>query len=1070
MKENFIHLNVKTIYSILNSTIKIDSLIKQAKALEYDTIAVTDHNNLYGSYVFVQKCKENNIKPIVGLEAVLTNLDANEKNPEEKRFNITLLAQNNDGLHDLMKISSFAHHNQYYEPRIDYKNLKELNTHDKIIALSGNEMGEIPFMIINMATEQEIIKKIKFYNELFNNKFYLEIIDNDHYKQIAINEKLLYIAEKYNFKYVVTNDSRYLFQNEKESHDCLVAIKYKTNITDTNVPRLDSSSNWLKAKHEICIGTDKYNNGILETKNIADMIVDDYFNDKKIHIPTIDSEVKQFNRLQDICRKNLTILTSKMTPEKRQVYQERAYLELGLIRKYGIASYFMILADIMEFCRQKNIYTGAGRGSAAGSLIAFLSKITKVNPIKYKLLFERFINDGRLKNGTLPDIDIDIQDSRRSEVIEYIQTKYGEKNTSHIITFNILKDKSAIKGAARACGLNFETANEITKNLPNDFSFDSKEQTQDIQNFIAKYPKIFTLAKSIRGAIQHAGMHAAGIIISDEDLTNIIPTTIVEEKNGEYKEASQFDMKSAESLGLIKIDVLGLTTQNLLFETVQAIKKYQKKDVDINSITLNDVNVFNNIFTTKMTTGVFQFGSKVMKNAIHNIKPSSIEELTVVTSIARPGSKDFIDIYAANKQNPSQIQYIDNSLKNILEETKGIIIYQEQVMEICKQYAGFSLEESDNIRRAIGKKIHHVIQNYQDIFVNGAIKMGHDEKKAKEIYSLFISFADYAFNKSHALSYSIISYQTAYLKNYYTLEFMMSFLNNELIRANNSPERTQEVCFEIERECKFFNIKILPPDINKSEELFIIENGAIRYGLAAIKDIGISVAQTIKNNRKNEPYIDFVDFLYKNNKSTVSKRGVISLILSNCFSEIINNRYSLMQNMEKIRRALEKEQKNKQKGQSSFDFLNKYTDQDFNLNTEECLFTKIELLNKEKELLGLYVSGHPFDDYVDKFQKAKNTIDETFFMEKGKDVHICCMVKNIKYVQTKDKKDMCFLDVEDFTGRGSITIFPLLFVDIEDLLEINSIYYIRGKINVYNDRKSILADRVNKVSIKKKIV
>lgn len=1057
-------LHCHSIFSPLDGLAKLSEIADKAEEFKLSGVAITDHGNLYGAYKWSKLGKDRSFKAIVGSEVYFVDNDLDIKEKGERKYHLTLLANGRDGFLDLTALSSNAATKGFYgKPRVNFESLSRWNRHKKIICLSGCLGSLISQMIVQDKEEKDIMKEItKFQNIFGKENFYLEIHppQSDLPDIEKVSRVLSRLSRQYGIPIVAANDSHYINKDDKEAHDLLLCINMKKKLDDEERFKIKGDY-WFKDPETMENEMSLYPEALEETGKIVEKIDVNYFPKHDPYMPTIKGEIGSGTHVERICTTMLEkhFETINAYDEIKEIYKKRLKMELGVLNKYSIFDYFMVLKTIVDFARDSDIYVGPGRGSAAGSLVSYLLGITGVDPLEYNLLFERFLNEGRLETGSLPDIDLDFEANRRNEIYEFIRNYFGKSRTCNIITFSYLKDKSAIKDTAKAMGIEFHVINELVKEIKDDFSFDEIDKYPKLLELSVRYPKLFALARKVKGTIRQVGLHAAGLIISPEVLTNIIPVTSVKNKiTGERHIASQFDMKDVESLGLIKIDVLGSSTQTQIHNTIKLIKANHDTEIDISKIPLDDEKVYSEIFCKINTMGIFQCSKPAVRRALVHIQPKNIEDISSLNALVRPGAKEFIELFSTNKENTSKIEYIDDSLEPILKDTYGIILYQEQIMEIVKVYAGFSAAESDNIRRGIGKKIVEIINSYRDKFVKGALLNGHDEEKANNVFNVFVAFGEYGFNRSHSICYSLIGYQTAWLKYNYPEEFYASLLNTELMDGKKIEEEKFEFLQNIVNELRDTGRELLPPDVNKSNDKFSVEGNNIRYGIAGIKGIGRTPSKAICDVRASKGnFIDFVDFLMKTKDSGINKSVIVGLTMTSAFNKISPYQFDIMQKFESIKKDIDK---NHNSNEQTFNFIEN-TDSSYELGSSKLSYEKGQVLEKEKSLSGMYITGHPLDEHMASFLKMKfNSLHMIDAKEKDDVTIIAAVEKIITTITKRKKEEMCFMDCYDLYGKINVTIFPKNYKEFKSIVKEGSILSISGPINIFGDKKSLIANKI----------
>lgn len=995
-----IHLHNHTEYSLLDGASRVKDLVNAAKSFNMPAVAITDHGNLYGAIEFYKACKKAEVKPIIGCEVYCAPGSRFTKDTE--RYHLVLLCKNETGYKNLIQLVSRAYSEGFhYKPRIDWELLQQY--HEGLIALSGCIAGEIP-RLIQWNKEEDARTRALAFRELFGPDFYLELQDHGLTEEARTNPVLLELSKKYGIPLVATNDTHYISREDAQTQEILLCIGTKDVLSNPAHFRFPNNEFYFKSPEEMRKLFHYAPQAITNTEVIAEQCNLD-FEFGKILLPKfpVDDPIKTL-------REKAFLGMPKRIPggPDPQVIKRLNY-ELEVISNMGFADYFLIVQDIINWAKSQGIPVGPGRGSAAGSLVSFLLGITELNPLDWGLIFERFLNPARI---SMPDIDTDVCYRRRDEVINYITERYGKDHVAQIITFGTMAAKAAVRDVGRVLEEPLSEIDQLSK------SIDSLENAQH-----PSLQHIIDTAKKIEGMPRHTGVHAAGVIIGPEPLTNIIPTQVTE---GQV--TTQYEMFTCEDLGLLKMDILGLKTLTIIDDAVKLIRK-RGIEIDINKIPLDDPKVYR-LLSNGYTIGIFQVESEGMQRILKKLKPDCFEDLIAVVALYRPGplGSGMVDDFIDRKHGTKKIEYLHPILEPILQETYGIILYQEQTMKIATGMAGFSLPAADTLRKGIGKKIPEVIEGLRKEFIEGAVKNGIPTDIAKEVFSLIDYFSGYGFNKSHSAAYAFIAYQTAYLKAHYPVEFMSALLTNT---------SDQDKIAAIINECRRMGIKILPPDINKSNIEFSIESNQIRFGLGAIKSLGDANLRQIIANR---PYNDVYDLVYK---AHLNKAVLETLIKSGCLSQF-GTRKSLLDflpTLTKIDSIVQKDE------QTLF-------------GTGEELLPKIphtgeysldELLAFEKDSLGFYVSSHPLDGYEIPNSQEIATVTEG----KAKIIGIVTAVRS----GVKNNKSWCFATVEDYSGRIGVLTF-------DTQLTIGQAYLFQGKTKLEEDSYKLFAYRVEKLSRK----
>ncbi len=1069
---DFVHLHVHTEYSLLDGAARINDLIRRTVELKMKSIAITDHGVMYGVIDFYKEAVKNGIKPVIGCEVYTARKSRFDRqaNRDSGHGHLVLLAKNMTGYRNLMKIVSAGFiEGFYYKPRVDMEVLEKYS--EGIIAMSACLSGDIPRLILenNYEKAREIALRL---NDVFGQEqFFLEIQNNGIEQQNLVNNRIVELSRETGIPLVATNDVHYIKREDSKSHDILLCIQTGKTINDKDRMRFSTGEVYLKSPEEMYEAFKNFPDALSNTVKIADMCnVEFEFNN--LHLPAfvIPENKEPFEYLSGLCYKGL----KQINVDDKKQYEDRLEYELSIIKKMGYVDYFLIVWDFIRYAKENSIMVGPGRGSAAGSLVSYCLGITSIDPIRYKLIFERFLNPERV---SMPDIDIDFCYVRRQEVIDYVIEKYGEERVAQIITFGTMAARAAIRDVGRALDISYGEVDAIAKMIPFGVGMNistALEINPDLRNLYGGNDSVRELidtARPLEGMPRHASTHAAGVVISSEPITEYVPL----QKN-EGNITTQFPMGILEELGLLKIDFLGLRTLTVIRDTVELIKKSHELEVKIDEISMEDKLVFNMIAEGK-TSGVFQLESAGMTQFMKELKPVCLEDIIAGISLYRPGPMEQIPRYIKNKNNPKGISYVHYKLENILKVTYGCIIYQEQVMQIVRELGGYSMARADLVRRAMAKKkmdimqqerknfIYGITEENGSVILSGALRNGIDEKTAEGIFEEMLNFASYAFNKSHAAAYAIVAYQTAWLKFYYPIEFMTSLLNSWL---GNDDKISRYV-----HECKNLGIEVLPPDINESGARFAIVKGRIRFGLVAAKNVGESAADEIISAReKNGMYKSFGDFCERINTSHVNKRCIESLIKCGAFDFTGVFRSKIIAVYEKVIEGIEQEKKRSMDGQLSIFDLEPVSDEK---NKIQESYPDIKeypakmLLSMEKQILGLYVSGHPLREFEDEINKNvtlyssdlnSDNQEAGFEIEQGKNIKdnkivtVGGIITVKKTKTTKNNNLMAFITLEDVYGTMEIIVFPAVLKKYQDIIIEENIVLIRGRISIKEEEQA----------------
>ncbi|HYK73898.1 MAG TPA: DNA polymerase III subunit alpha [Pseudoneobacillus sp.] len=1020
---SFIHLHVYSAYSLLSSTIQVEQLVSEAKANGFPALALTDRNVMYGTIPFYKECLKHGIKPILGLTADVLS-------EQDESFPLVFLAKNEIGFHNLLKITSVI---KTKSPAgIPIKWLKHYQS--GLIVLSPGLEGEIETHILN-GNDLDARAAIEKYIQIFGkNHFYLSIQDHFLSEEKSIHKSIMDLAISTGVKTVATNQVFYLNQNDALAQECLLAIKNGDKLQDDHREKLGSDQYYFKTRQEMVELLSQYPDSLENTIRIAsECNVTLTLENKHLpKFPTGDTKTAD-DLLEEVCLQGL----KSREKDDNKLYLERLQYELKIIKKMNFSDYFLIVWDFMRFARENGILTGPGRGSAAGALVAFVLQITDVDPIEHELLFERFLNPERI---SMPDIDIDFPDHSRDEVIRYVAQKYGELHVAQIITFGTLAAKAALRDVSRAFGFNPKELDQISKLIPAQLGISLQsayKESESLRKFVNESPlheKLFNTALKIEGLPRHTSTHAAGIVISEEPLVNVIPI-----QSGQSNVfLTQYSMEYLEDIGLLKMDFLGLRNLSLIESILKNIQRVTGEKVDIRSIPLNDSKVFD-LLSNGETTGIFQLESEGMRKVLMRLKPSQFEDIVAVNALYRPGPMENIPHFIERKHGLQPIVYPHPDLQSILEKTYGVIVYQEQIMQIASKMAGFSLGEADLLRRAVSKKKKEVLDKEREHFVSGAVKRGYTIDVSNDIYDLIVKFANYGFNRSHAVAYSFISYQLAYLKANYPLYFMASLLTSAI---GNDSKIAQYI-----REVKQMNYKILPPSINYSGYSFHVDNGAIRYSLAGIKGIGATVLKEIFQKRKTKRFEDLFDFCMRVSTKVVNRKVLETLVHSGSFDEFGLDRSTYLASIDV---AIEHSQLVNPDGSEQIDF---FSEEEFFLKPKYVEVEPLpieEKLKLEKDVLGIYLSDHPLSIY-EKELKLAGAIPLMNIKENSKTVSVGIYITELKKIRTKKGEPMAFLTISDSTGEMEAVIFPKIYNKIMSLLKQGNILVVVGKLEQRSD-------------------
>ncbi|WP_175990701.1 DNA polymerase III subunit alpha [Bacillus sp. Marseille-Q1617] len=1031
---SFVHLQVASAYSLLSSTISIDGLVHKAKTLGFKTLALTDKNMMYAAIPFYKACLKEGIKPIIGLTADVAVSD-------EQSFPLVLLSKNNRGYQNLLKISS----------AIGAKSsngipLKWLNSYsDGLIAITPGPHGEIETHLINEEVEKAK-EAIHTYQHMFGEgSFYISLQKHGLKAEEALLPLLKKTAGETGVNMVAANNVQYLNQEDHFAHECMGAIRDGVKLSEDERVVLETEEYYFKTREQMVDLFSDEPEVLENTLKIA--------NECSVRIPFHQQLLPKYplrggvtaqQELTHLCEKGLSEKVDDVTQE----YLERLDYELEVIGRMGFSDYFLIVWDFMKFARERDILTGPGRGSAAGSLVSYALSITDVDPIKHHLLFERFLNPERV---SMPDIDIDFPDHRRDEVIEYVEAKYGSLHVAQIITFGTFAAKAALRDTGRVFGLNMKEQEQLSKLIPNKLGITLKEaygNSKELRDFIEKnelYSRLFKTALKLEGLPRHTSTHAAGVVISEDPLVQWIP--IQGSASGIH--LTQYSMDILEEIGLLKMDFLGLRNLSILERIVKNVRRGSDKRFSLEGIPVNDQKTFE-LLSKGQTNGIFQLESEGMRNVLTRLKPTSFEDIVAVNALYRPGPMENIPTYINRKHGKESVEYPHPDLKPILGMTYGVIVYQEQIMQIASKMAGFSLGEADLLRRAVSKKKKDVLDQEREHFVKGSIQKGYTREVADGIYDLIVRFADYGFNRSHAVAYSMIAYQLAYLKAHYPAHFLSALLTSVV---GNETKVSQYI-----REAKQYGIEILPPSVNSSQFVFSVEGkGRIRYSLGAIKGIGAQALKEIIAVRNDKPFEDLFDFCMRVSSKIINRKILENLVLSGAFDEFDIDRATLLASLDVAIQHAElvnpEDDHDLFKEEEAFLLKPKYVEvEDMNVETK---------LSFEKQVLGLYLSNHPVSSYRPLFEDLGVTLITD--SRQGSRTAIGGYITSIRSIRTKKGEVMAFLEISDETGEMEAVVFPAVYRQIMTHLKEGNVLWFDGKMEERNNKLQLIINKVQTI-------
>ena len=1063
---SFAHLHVHTEYSLLDGSNKIKEYVSRVKELGMNSAAITDHGVMYGVIDFYREAKKQGINPILGCEVYVapnSRFDREITGGDDRYYHLVLLAENNKGYANLMKIVSKGFvEGYYYRPRVDKALLAEY--HEGIIALSACLAGEVQRYIVK-GLYDEAKKKALEYRDIFGeDNYFLELQDHGIPDQTLVNQQLMKMSQETGIPLVATNDVHYTYADDAKAHDILLCIQTGKKLADENRMRYEGGQYYVKSPEEMEALFPFAKEALENTQKIADRCsVEIEFGVTKLPKYDVPDGMTSWEYLQKLCWEGLE---KRYGSDPSRELKDRLTYELDTIKNMGYVDYFLIVWDFIKYAKDHGIAVGPGRGSAAGSIVSYCLEITTIDPIRYQLLFERFLNPERV---SMPDIDVDFCFERRQEVIDYVVRKYGKDRVVQIVTFGTLAARGVIRDVGRVMDLPYAFVDSIAKMIPQELNITIDKALKENPELRRTYEtdeqvkSLIDMAKRLEGLPRHSSMHAAGVVISQKSVDEYVPLS----RAADGTITTQFTMTTLEELGLLKMDFLGLRTLTVIQNAVAMARK-KAPALDIEKIDYNDQAVMDYIGTGK-TDGIFQIESSGMKSFMKELKPHSLEDIIAGIALYRPGPMDFIPQYIKGKNESASITYDCPQLEPILAPTYGCIVYQEQVMQIVRDLAGYTLGRSDLLRRAMSKKKGDVMQKERQIFVYGdektnvpgCIKNGIDEKTANKIYDEMIDFAKYAFNKSHAAAYAVVSYQTAWLKYYYPVEFMAALMTSVI----ENPPKVAEYIYA----CRQMNIRILPPDINKGEANFSVDSGNIRYGLAAIKSIGRPVIKAIVEEREQfGPFKNLEDFITRmSSREALNKRAIENLIKSGALDTLGGTRKQFMSIYIQIVDHVNQEKKYSMAGQMTlFDMVGEDQKEEFQIKLPDVgEYSRENLLAFEKEVLGIYVSGHPLEAYEEQWKKVITATTGDFQPDEetgqtkvrdGSRAVIGGMITEKTVKHTKTNQMMAFLTVEDLMGTVEVVVFPRDYEKNRECLEVDSKVFIRGRVAEEDERASKL--------------
>ena len=1053
---SFVHLHNHTQYSLLDGACRVDRMVSLAKEYKMPAVAITDHGNLYGVIDFYHTARKAGIKPIIGIEAYIINSElGSHQSKQDTRYHLVLLAKNLQGYKNLMKLSSISFIDGfYYKPRISKALLQEYS--EGLICLSACVKGEISSLLYN-GRRQQAIEAAKWYHDVFGDDYYLEIQDHGLEMENKVMPQVIELAKELGLPLVLTNDCHYLHQEDHEAHDILLCIQTGKTVNDQNRMRYNTQELYFKSPDEMKKLFSEYPEAYENTMAIVEKIdlelKYDHFLLPEVETPAEYADMGAY--LRSLCEEAAKKKYPKITEEIR----ERIDFELGVIHRMGFDGYFLVVQDLIDNAIKQGVPVGPGRGSAAGSIVSYLLGITLVDPIKYGLLFERFLNPERI---SMPDIDIDFCAKGRSKVIDYVVQKYGRSNVTQIITFSSLQAKSVIKDVARVLMVPASEANAITKlmppiNKPLDDIYASESEFAALIDSNETYQTIYKHSLVLEGLIRQTGIHPAGLVIAPGDLTNYVPLSISSQKDGENTILVQFEGKWLDELKLLKMDILGLKTLTLIHTTLDLVKKYHQVDIDIDAIDLTDPEVYR-LLSQGETDGMFQFESDGMRKYLTELKPNVFEDLIAMVALFRPGPMRFISSFIARKHGLESVEYDHPIMENTLKETYGVTVYQEQVMSISREMGGFSRADADIMRKAMSKKDLKLMGRFETKFKEGAKSNGVSERVADKIWENWKQFAQYAFNKSHATCYALVAYQTAWLKAHYPVEFMAALLSLE--------DDPAKIPIKIE-VCKNMGIRIIPPNINRSLSEFSVHGKEVLFGLRAIKNLGEAAMRCIIEEReKSGAFTSIYNFSKRLDSMAVNKTVLESLIACGAMDELEGSRAQKWEAIEAALAYSSGEQRERRKGQISlFDIISEDEEQDYDPELPDADdWGFIQTLEKEKGVLGFYISGHPLNQFKN-ITEHMTVACSTMFNSRGKGENVMAgIVTHISKKKDNKGNPFAFVEFEDLSGRFEVPLFNRNYQEYFELVSTPGIFGLIGSNSTYSNGQE---DSMTRINIKK---
>jgi len=1069
--KKFVHLHLHSEYSLLDGMCRIEEVVPLAHRYGMNSLAITDHGTMAGVIKFYTACIENGVKPIIGSEMYVAPESRFERKTDEQKssYHLTLLVKDKDGYKNLIKLSTISYlEGFYYKPRIDKEILSQYSK--GLIGLSGCLQGEIEWYLKNDNFDKAIEVAGTYSEILGKENFYLEVMLLNLEEEKKVVPLLIELSKRTGIKLVATNDCHYIYKNDKLAHEILLCIQTRSKIEDPNRFRFQTDQIYFKKPEEMIETFKEIPEAIDTTLEISEKC-NLTFDFNKYYLPKFNLPTNKTvdQALEELIKKGLEekfgIKVDNLDEKSENEILKRVSYEFKIIKQMGFSGYFLIINDFVNYAKNKGIRVGPGRGSAAGSLVAYLLDITQINPISYNLIFERFLNPERI---SLPDIDIDFCDRRREEVIDYIKKKYGENNVCQIGTYGTMQARAVVKDVGRVLGFTFSEVDRISKLITHEHEtlreeINANPELKILQDNDERIKQLFDISIKLEGLARHSSIHPAGIVITEKEVSEYAP--LFKGPNGEI--ATQYEFECIEKIGLLKIDILGLKTLSVIEDTINLIK--ERKGIEIKEIPLNDEKTYR-LLSRGETLGIFQLESEGMRNLLRDIQPQKFEDIIAVLALYRPGpmKSGMIKEYVERKKDPSKIKYDHPILEEILAPTYGVILYQEQVMQIANKLANFTMGEADVLRKAMGKKIPSEMEKMREKFVNGAVSNGVKREIAERIFENISNFAGYGFNKSHSAGYALLSYQTAFLKANYPLEFMTALLNSEI--------GDQDKIAEYIEECERMNIWILPPDLCESDEKFKIFGNDIIFGLSAIKNVGSAVIKSIIESRKEGDFVSLYDFCERVNLRSVNKKVIESLIKAGAFDYLGIYRSQLFAMIDDAIEHGNKIQKLKNEEHIEI-FATKETKKLIPTLNKEAItslpeWPQTKLLSYEKEMLGVYLTGHPIEKYVPLTKLYSMPFSQIEKIKDGETVIWGGILTDIKRTTTKKKAEkMAIGEIENIDGKVKALFYPNVFAEFSTLIRANNIIFVKGKLKKDAEEIKIIVDDVaNMNNVKEKFL